>query len=79
VTRKSIACIHCGEQDFEIDYGTNCSVNEKGRQNWRLDLVCTNCGHLTPLADTAGHIPEVKPINVEVNLFEKGRKAENHI
>jgi hypothetical protein len=79
MTRKSIVCIHCGGQNFEIDYGTDCSADKKGRQNWRLDLACTTCGYLTPLADTAGYIPEVIPINVEVNPFEKGRKAENHL
>lgn len=62
--RDVLACAKCGNNDFEVSYGTDCSRDEKGKENWELSLVCNHCGYLTLIDCTRGYIAEVEPINV---------------
>jgi len=63
MTRNVLTCAKCGGNDFEVAYGTDCSRDEKGNENWELVLVCNHCGYLTTTARTRGYIAEIEPVN----------------
>ncbi|WP_291300012.1 hypothetical protein [Desulfosporosinus sp. BICA1-9] len=44
MTRNVLTCAKCGGNDFEVSYGTDCSRDEKGNENWELALVYNFCG-----------------------------------
>lgn len=62
--RSVLICTKCGSNDFEVSYGTDCSRDEKGKENWELSLVCNHCGYLTLIARTRGYIAGIEPVNV---------------
>lgn len=63
MTRNVLTCAMCGGNDFEVSYGTDCTRDGKGNENWELALVCNQCGYLTTIARTRGYIAEIEPVN----------------
>ncbi|MCO5385354.1 MAG: hypothetical protein NHB14_05770 [Desulfosporosinus sp.] len=63
MTRNVLTCAKCGGNDFKVSYGTDCSHDKKGNENWELALVCNHCGYLTTIARTKGYIAKIEPVN----------------
>lgn len=63
MTRNILTCVMCEDSDFEVSYSTDCSRDEKGKENWELVLVCNRCGYLTTIARTRGYIAEIELVN----------------